>query len=301
MKAICIGETVLEIIFRDNKPIAAMPGGSMLNSAVSLGRAGAEVTLVSEFSADPAGDLVLDFLKHNHVSTVYMRRHFGGETPLSLAFLDERHNAGYSFYKAPPEEKLPLRFPETGAGDMVLFGSYFALSSRRHEEIVSFIGRAKASGAFILYDPNFRRPHLAELDSLKPLIIGNMGLACLVRGSDEDFHLMFGCKDGREAWAQVQASGCPALIYTRNSKGVELFTAGIHLDLKVPPVVPVSTIGAGDAFNAGIIHALMTREKPGWETILERGIRFAGNSCLNLENYITAGFGESLNLTPPLL
>jgi fructokinase len=44
----CIGETVLDIIFRDDQVIAAKPGGSMLNTAVSLGRSGIPVEFISE-------------------------------------------------------------------------------------------------------------------------------------------------------------------------------------------------------------------------------------------------------------
>lgn len=35
-KVIGIGETVLDIIFRDEQPISAVPGGSTFNAMVSL-------------------------------------------------------------------------------------------------------------------------------------------------------------------------------------------------------------------------------------------------------------------------
>lgn len=33
-----IGETILDIVFKDNKPVAAVPGGSTFNAIISLGR-----------------------------------------------------------------------------------------------------------------------------------------------------------------------------------------------------------------------------------------------------------------------
>jgi len=39
-RVIGIGETVLDILFKDNQPQKAIPGGSAFNSIVSLGRAG---------------------------------------------------------------------------------------------------------------------------------------------------------------------------------------------------------------------------------------------------------------------
>lgn len=37
-KVIGIGETILDIIFRNDQPSAAVPGGSVFNGIVSLGR-----------------------------------------------------------------------------------------------------------------------------------------------------------------------------------------------------------------------------------------------------------------------
>lgn len=39
-KVIGIGETILDILFKDNRPMNAVPGGSVFNSIVSLGRMG---------------------------------------------------------------------------------------------------------------------------------------------------------------------------------------------------------------------------------------------------------------------
>ncbi len=47
-KVIGIGETVLDIIFKNNQPDTAAPGGSTFNSMVSLGRAGVSAYFISE-------------------------------------------------------------------------------------------------------------------------------------------------------------------------------------------------------------------------------------------------------------
>ena len=38
-KVIGIGETVLDIIFKNERPVSAVPGGSVYNGIISLGRA----------------------------------------------------------------------------------------------------------------------------------------------------------------------------------------------------------------------------------------------------------------------
>ena len=52
-KVIGIGEAVLDIIFKDNKPIEAVPGGSAFNAITSLGRCGVSTSFISEAGVLP--------------------------------------------------------------------------------------------------------------------------------------------------------------------------------------------------------------------------------------------------------
>lgn len=47
-----IGETILDIIFRNDKPETAVPGGSTFNAIISLGRVGMPCTIVTETGDD---------------------------------------------------------------------------------------------------------------------------------------------------------------------------------------------------------------------------------------------------------
>jgi len=298
IRVFCIGETVLDIIFSENQPVAARPGGSMLNSAVSLGRAGVHVDFISALATDHAGDMVMDFLAENHVSTSSILRYRERNTSLALAFLDKHRNADYSFYKVFPGVEEWFSPPATEPGDIILFGSFFAITERIRGPILSFIRRARSSGALIIYDPNFRKSHLAELEKTRPMIIENIALADLVRGSDEDFQYIFAANTAIEAYHHVEAAGCPTLIYTKNKEGVELICPGSHHVAKVPQIDPVSTIGAGDAFNAGIIFALQQENgNPSsftWELILQTAVSFSENVCMRMDNYISPEFASTL-------
>jgi fructokinase len=303
-KVYCIGETVLDIIFQDNRPVAATPGGAMLNTAVSLGRAGRPVYLISDFAKDHAGDLIQEFLLQNGISTEYISRYADGKTSLALAFLDHQRNAEYSFYKIFPEERFKISLPEVQPGDIVLFGSFYALTRSLRPVIMEFIRSAKASGALIVYDPNFRSAHLGELETFRPWILENIGLANLVRGSDEDFMNIFAAADADQAFHHVNGAGCPALVYTKNSRGVEVIEAGHSSFYNVPQISPVSAIGAGDAFNAGIIYALLKDGETlkgypfsSWDSIISHGICFSADVCQSLENYISVGLGNRLKKT----
>ena len=86
-RIIGIGETVFDILFKNNQPQKAVPGGSTFNSIVSLGRAGMHCAMVTEAGGDHVGDLICNFLQENGVSQEYVCRHQNVQSHISLAFL----------------------------------------------------------------------------------------------------------------------------------------------------------------------------------------------------------------------
>jgi fructokinase len=294
-----IGETVLDIIFKQGQPVAAKAGGSVLNAFVTLGRLGHRVYFISEYSTDQVGELIDQFLNENNVSTRFVNRYREGKSTLALAFLDEQNNASYSFYKDYPEVRLPHLPQSLGKEDVIMFGSIYAITTAVRNPLITVLEKARSAGALVLYDPNFRAAHLHELEALKPMIVENLSYADIIRGSDEDFRHIFNAMNSDEAYEAVQAY-CPNLVYTANKEGVFIHSLNSSYHLPVERIEPVSTIGAGDNFNAGIVHALVRlgirapalRDlgREGWEVIAGNGIRLATHVCLSYENYISREF-----------
>ena len=79
-----IGETVLDILFVDDQPQRAVPGGSTFNAMISLGRVFAKasdapsVKMITETGDDHVGHLITSFMQQNHVSTDLVPRHSEG-------------------------------------------------------------------------------------------------------------------------------------------------------------------------------------------------------------------------------
>lgn len=295
-----IGETVYDIIFRNEQPMAAKPGGAMLNTSISLGRLGLPVSFISEIGEDEVGEKIIKFLCENNVVTNNVYKFRDGKTSLALAFLDESENANYSFYKLYPAKRLVVDFPEVKENDIVLFGSFFAITGEVREQLMKFMRRAFQNKVIIIYDPNFRKSYLDELPKVKNLILENISLASIVRGSDEDFRLIFGVENADDAFRILKENGCSFLIYTSSDKNVEFISEDIKLAVPVPKIKPVSTIGAGDSFNAGIIFSLYSQQinlselaqidTKTWKDIIETAISFGTHVCQSLDNYISEEF-----------
>ena len=300
-----IGETVLDIIFKDNQPQAAKAGGSVLNSVVSIGRMKLPVSFISEYGLDDVGNLIDNFLKANGVNSSNVHRFRDGSTALALAFLNEKNDAHYSFYKDFPAKRLDVEFPVIYKDDIVQCGSFYAIWPEIREKFKQFIRSAKENGGLVLYDPNFRPTHVSELDTLKPLIIENMQMASLLRGSDEDFKNIFDAETPDAAW-EVVRNYCKCLVYTANVEGVYVRTPSFSGKFPVQKITPVSTIGAGDNFNAGMITSIYRNdikrehlEKMGekeWSKVITSAVAFATHVCMSYENYISQEFAERVNM-----
>ena len=303
-KVVGIGETVFDILFKNNSPVGAVPGGSVYNSIVSLGRAGVPAAFVSEVGNDRVGNLIVEHLRDSGVDTSAVCCFDGGKSPLSLAFLNEQGDADYLFYKDYPANRLAVEFPQLGQGDILLFGSYFVLNPVLRSKVKPFLQKAKESGATLYYDINVRRNHIHERDSLLPFIIENMELATIVRGSADDFRYLFDCTDCTDIYRSHIAPHCKNFIFTSGGGPVTLFTPSFTAQYAVPQVEVRSTVGAGDNFNAGVVYGLWRRgicsaavaslERPVWDTIVHCGLSFSARACTLLDNYVdkewAAGF-----------
>ena len=138
-KVIGIGETVLDIIFKEGQPVNAVPGGSTFNAIISLGRCGVNSTFISEAGNDRIGDYVIKFLKDNGVNADNVNIFPDSKSPISLAFLDENNNADYIFYKDHPHDQLEFVYPEVNPDDIVVFGSFFAINTVVRPQVAGFL------------------------------------------------------------------------------------------------------------------------------------------------------------------
>ena len=151
-KVVGIGETILDILFRNGQPTAAVPGGSVFNCIVSLSRADVPIHFISETGEDEVGEIVLDFMKENNVPTDHIYRFSGGKSPISLAFLNEQNDAHYLFYKKYPRQRLDVDLPELNEDDIVILGSYYALNPELRDKILELLREKKALFKGLLQD-----------------------------------------------------------------------------------------------------------------------------------------------------
>jgi fructokinase len=301
-KVIGIGETILDIIFKNDEPIGAVPGGSVFNGIISLGRAGVKCGFISETGDDRVGRRIISFLEENHVDASSINVYPESKSPVSLAFLNEQNDAEYIFYKDHPHDRLDFVFPEIQTDDIVMFGSYYAVNPVIRPQVQGFLEYARDKGAILYYDVNFRASHQNEVMKLNANILENLEYADIVRGSQEDFEVMFNKHDAETVYKAQISFYCKNFIYTQGSEPVEVRgTGGFARQYPATQMETVSTIGAGDNFNAGFVYGLIkygiTREMletgltaEQWDGLIGLAQQFSANVCKSIHNSIDQEF-----------
>ena len=305
-KVIGIGETILDIIFKGDQPIGAVPGGSVFNGVISLGRAGVSATFISETGNDRVGRKIIQFLEDNHVDASSINVYPESKSPVSLAFLDEKNDAEYIFYKDHPHDRLDFVLPEIEPDDIVMFGSFYAVNPVIRPQVQGFLDYARSKGAILYYDVNFRSSHKNDVMRVTPNLLENFELADIVRGSKEDFEVLFRKGDASTVYRSQIAFYTKNFIYTQGAGEVELRAEGnLAKQYPVVPADTVSTIGAGDNFNAGFVYGLIkygiTREmietgisEEQWDSVIACAQRFSADVCKSLDNYVSKEFGDEM-------
>ena len=294
MKIVGIGETVFDIVFKDGKPQAAVPGGSVFNAIISLGRtagtdasgsaaggsaAGASlagvsasggtvasstaarcaaprVIMATQMGKDNASEIIIDFMQRNNVETTHAICVEGRQSTISLAMLDSRNDARYEFFRDSAMPKFQTPDIEFEPGDILLFGSFFAISPATRLQVRELVARARSQGAIIYYDINFRKGPHGNSPHIKEYIEENCALSTIVRGSSEDIGNIYGECTAAEAYRDHISSLCSNFICTKGADSTEVFSPGFHAIYPVHKIETLSTIGAGDNFNAGVVYTL---------------------------------------------
>mgnify|MGYP000007604311 CR=1 FL=1 len=239
-------------------------GGNATNTLVVLSQLGHRCDWCGVVADDPDSRLILEDLARNGVSTRYTVRHAGGRTPTSyVSVSQDRGSRTIVHYR---------RLAEYRDKD-------FALIPRDRFDWLHFEGRNLQE-----LEKMLRRcsPDQCSLEVEKPRegIEHLFPLAGVVLFSRQYAHAR-GFKDGVSFLSQIHQETLPGSILTcawgehgawgRDADGE------IH---QVPAAAPnslVETLGAGDVFNAGVIHGVLH----GWELpeVLATAVRLAGRKC----------------------
>ncbi|MGB9378441.1 MAG: carbohydrate kinase, partial [Mycobacteriales bacterium] len=259
MIVVC-GEALIDLVPVPDRPgrYDARPGGSPANVAVALGRLGSDVALLARLSTDPFGRLLREHLIESHVDIATVTR---AEEPSTLAVvsLDEAGTAEYAFYidGAADGSWQPSDLPPTLAtGAPLHVSGSLALAVPTMGATVQALLERELSTRVITFDPNVRPSLASDEADLRARLDRWLGLVDLVKVSADDLDWIAPGEPAAAVAARWRALGPTQVVVTRGSSGAVGFGPAGMIELPGRPVAVADTVGAGDAFMAGLLAAL---------------------------------------------
>ncbi|MQA85374.1 MAG: carbohydrate kinase [Streptosporangiales bacterium] len=237
----------------------ARPGGSPANVAVALGRLDLPVRLLARLSGDTFGRMLRAHLEASGVD-LSLCVEAGEPTSLAVATLDDAGTAAYDFWVRGTADWLWAadELPDALPDDVVALhtGSLEPGASALEGLLVRERERGRVA---LCLDPNLRPTLMGEAGAVRRRVERQVGLAHVVRVSEEDLRYSHPDQPYR-AVAHRWLDGGPSLVVvTRGGCGAYGATRYVEAERPAMPVEVADTIGAGDAFTAGLLGGLHRR------------------------------------------
>jgi sugar/nucleoside kinase (ribokinase family) len=270
---------------------SASIGGSITNSAIICAKLGLKAGLLSKVGNDPLGDFAIDSLDSCKINTKGIIRDSSIRTSITIAKIDKSGIAKYTFYKSSPKNSVvPIKnVPKYLLNTCRVFhtGSSYSYQKETFEETLKFIKFLKKRGIFISYDPNLRPYTINEENKVKNRVFRLLKLADLAKLSEIDLEYLTGHKSPEKGLSELKKSVTCPIVLTLGAKG-SIYCHVHHLVggrrsltrwtwVKIPAfkVKVADTIGAGDAFTAGLIYRLTEQGRIQFFTNIQSNMEFA--------------------------
>lgn len=238
--------------------LRVLPGGGPANTAVALARLGTPTRFLGRISRDVFGGLFRDRLTASGVD-VSGCVDAAEPSTLAVASLDARGQAAYSFHAEGAADWRwtagELAAAGLGGSSCLHTGSLALVREPGREAVLRFAAEA-AARATVSIDPNVR-PGLAPREAYD--VPRWCAFTDIVKLSEDDLAFLapgVAAEDACDAW---HAAGARLVVVTRGAAGALVSLDGSRARVAAPRVGVVDTVGAGDAFTAGLLHRLGER------------------------------------------
>ena len=259
-----IGEALVDLVpKRETGDYRASPGGSPFNVAVGLARLGNPTALMARLSDDGFGRLLREAAQGEGIDLSSAPR-APEHTTLAIAAVDATGQVAYDFYLEDTADWQWSADELRGvpAGSAVLhFGSIAAWTTPGCERIDEFVRDVRARGdVLISYDPNIRPGIAGPRHAAVELVERSVRCAHVVKASREDIAWLYPDRSPDVVAAHWTELGAVLVVLTDGASGASAHRRG-ESPLRRPGrrVAVVDTIGAGDAFAAGLLTGLIRR------------------------------------------
>lgn len=264
-----LGESMVSL--RSGGPLSA--GGSLSmhvagaesNVAVGVARMGHSVSWAGVVGSDPHGQFILRQLRSEGIG-LHHREDAARST--GVMFLEQRTaDVSRAYYYRAGSAGSTLSIPDVdtalqgGARVVHLTGITAALSAEARRAVEYAAERAAAEGILVSLDVNYRAK-LWSRDEARAVLAPIARHATIVIASEDELDLVAPPLGADETLLakRLLEQGVREVVVKRGAEGAGAYTADGRWDVPAVPVTSIDTVGAGDAFTAGYLSALLDGE-----------------------------------------
>ena len=276
---------VLGEILVDKLPSGARPGGAPFNFARHLHRMGCDVFFASRIGDDSNGKILEETARTCGIDTRWIQRDAAYPTGRVEVVIDEAGVPEYTIADDTAYDHINFEELHTQLEhqpDLVYFGSLIQRTQETRNQLHTFLDKQSKS-MVRMYDMNLRH------GCIKPDIqIPSLQHADLLKLNEEELDTtgrmlaLPGTNRGNDYVARslMDQFELRQLALTRGSNGSVLYTQTGRFELGPGPLFPediVDTVGAGDAYAAGIAVGYLNKWIP--EKTLRIATQLAERIC----------------------
>jgi fructokinase len=262
-------------ILWDCLPSGKHAGGAPFNVTAHLAQLGASVSLISAVGRDPLGDEILQVARHKKVNVDFVSRvRIGLPTGTVVATVDEKGNATYELVKPAAWDEIQVSESALEAVAKARAFTFGSLAGRSPYNIEQLDRLLAVKGPLKFFDVNLRPPFidptlvmkLAKRADVIKLNDGEAGrLASWLRTGELQPDTPRTSGEIAEACAAIaEATGVSHICVTLAEEGAVLWDGTDLISAPAPKVEVKDTVGAGDAFMAGLMigltHGMKSRQ-----------------------------------------
>lgn len=239
-------------------PDRRLPGGAPANVAFHAQQLGISTAVATRVGKDQLGEELIDFLRSRGLRTEFVQLDSTHGTGTVMVWPDSKMGVGYTFLENSAWDFLEPTYELIEAvreAKVICFGTLGQRRPVARNTIHQCLNSA-AKDSLIVYDVNLRPPFFARDWIIKSLKYAT--IAKLNSQEVKDLAKMLDVPPDDEAsFAKYLLNTFPRLklvCVTRGADGCLGVTADETIELSGIPVEVRDTVGAGDAFTAGIIY-----------------------------------------------
>jgi fructokinase len=275
------GEALIDVVKTADGRQRATAGGGPFNTARALARLGVPTAFLARLSSDALGRQLASLLVADGVDIDLAS--IGDEpTTTATAVIDDEGRAAYDFAvegTSAPNLTLDMLPRRLGASVQAIHLGSLGLALEPIASTLEELVRREGHGRLVMMDPNVRSG-LRPDDEYRAHLLNVAALSTVVKGSREDLEWLYPGPGHRRAAAHLIDAGVTLVVVTLGEHGAYAVHRQHHVTVDAFPVEVSDTIGAGDAFGAGLLawlyeHDLVRPDLVMNEEELTAGLRYA--------------------------